>query len=169
MDNTRPAPLQTRGPRTCGPNGFTLVELMVTLAVAAILSAMAAPSFTRIIADQRAKGAAADLYASLSKARGEALKRNTSVSLKPNTSGQWQTGWTIPDPSDATRKLDDHGPLNGITITGPNDLTYRSSGRILSSSAPAPFTISASGTTTLWCVNVDLSGRPNQKSTTTSC
>ena len=168
MDNERQMPKQTALPSAGKANGFTLVELMVTLAVAAILIAMAGPSFTTMIANQRAKDAATAIYMSLTKARGEALKRNTSVTLQPVTSGQWQDGWYIPDPTAAaTGKLDDHGPLKGLTISGPS-VTYRSSGRVLGTGTPPTFTISATGTDTRICVNVDLTGRPYQKTTTTS-
>lgn len=168
MDNGRQMPKQTALPSTGKANGFTLVELMVTLAVAAILISMAGPSFTTMIANQRTKDAASALYVSLTKARSEALKRNTSVTLQPVTDGQWQDGWYIPDPAAAaTGKLDDHGPLKGITISGPS-VIYRSSGRVLAADTTPTFTISATGTDTRICVSVDLTGRPYQKTTTTS-
>lgn len=144
--------------RSCG---FTFVELMVTLVVASILISVALPSVSEMIAKQRIKTAATDLYISLSKARSEALKRNSSVKIAP-VSGQWQSGWTMVDTAATSVTIEDNGPLKNITIIGPADLTYRSSGRILGTTAPS-FDISGTGTTTHWCVSVDLSGRPYQK------
>jgi prepilin-type N-terminal cleavage/methylation domain-containing protein len=56
--------------------GFTLVELMITIAVAGILLALAAPSFNAFIDKYRAKRAADTLSAFLVNAKTEAIKRN---------------------------------------------------------------------------------------------
>lgn len=144
--------------------GFTLVELMVTVSIVAILAVVAGPSFSSLIANQRVKGVAADLYVALSKARSEAIKRNANVKLSPKTANTWQAGWKILDPSDATRTLEDHAAISSATIVGPADLTYRTSGRVSGTAAPT-FDITASGTTSHWCVTIDLTGRPYQKAT----
>ena len=57
--------------------GFSLVELMVTLAVAAILVAIAAPSFASIFNSNRLSGAANEMVASLQVARMEAIRYNS--------------------------------------------------------------------------------------------
>ncbi|HEV7619871.1 MAG TPA: GspH/FimT family pseudopilin [Burkholderiaceae bacterium] len=144
--------------------GFTLIELMVTVSIVAILAVIAGPSLSSLIATQRIKAVAADLYVALSKARSEALKRNVNVKLQPKTANTWEAGWEIRDPSDNTKKLEDHAAVKGATIVGPADLTYRVSGRITAATAPT-FDITASGTTIHWCVTIDPSGRPYQKST----
>lgn len=72
--------------------GFTLVELMVTLAVMAILSAVAMPSFSSFMAENRAKSKAANLTAAVQNAQFEAARRNREIlftltsSIKPTTS-----------------------------------------------------------------------------------
>jgi type IV fimbrial biogenesis protein FimT len=143
--------------------GFTLIELMVTVSIVAILAVIAGPSLSSLIASQRIKAVAADLYVALSKARSEALKRNANVTLSPKTANTWQAGWKILDPS-GTTTIEDHAAINGATIVGPADLTYRVSGRITAAAAPT-FDITASGTSTHWCVTIELSGRPYQKPT----
>jgi type IV fimbrial biogenesis protein FimT len=146
--------------------GFSLIELMVTLSIVAILTVIAGPSLSSLIASQRIKAVASDLYVALSKARSEALKRNANVRLYPKTANTWQAGWEILDPSDNTntKKLEDHAAIKGATIVGPADLTYRVSGRVAAAASPT-FDITASGTTIHWCVTIDPSGRPYQKST----
>ena len=59
--------------------GFTLMELMITVAVAAILLGLAAPSFTDTIRNNRLTTAANDLLHSTQLARSEAVKRQTPV------------------------------------------------------------------------------------------
>lgn len=65
--------------RRAGMWGVTLVELMVTLAVAAILIAIATPSFTSLINSNRLSGSANELVAALQTARMEAVRRNARV------------------------------------------------------------------------------------------
>ena len=83
-------------------SGFTLVELMVTLAVAAILMALAVPSFTSVINGNRLTSTANELVSSLQLARSEALRRNTQVrvcrSLNGTScagTGQWDRWITL--------------------------------------------------------------------------
>lgn len=154
--------LMRKGPRRGSGDGFTLIEMVIVVAILSILAAAAAPSFSTLIATQRTRSAANDLHAALVKARSEALKRNTNVTLSPNVANDWQAGWQILDPADATRKLEDHAAVSNIAITGPASVTYQSSGRIKGSSIPS-FDISASATSTHRCVTVDLSGRPYLK------
>jgi type IV fimbrial biogenesis protein FimT len=58
--------------------GFTLVELMVAIAILAILSLIAIPAFTAWLPDYRLKQAARDLYSNLQRARMGAIKANDS-------------------------------------------------------------------------------------------
>lgn len=61
--------------------GFTLIELMVTIAVAATLLVVAVPSFRAIINSNRLTTAANTLVNALNVARMEAIKRNASTQL----------------------------------------------------------------------------------------
>jgi type IV fimbrial biogenesis protein FimT len=74
--------------------GFTLVELMVTIAVLAVLISLAMPSFQSFTAEQRVKAATADLAATLGYARSEAIMRKADVSVAPLTGG-WAKGWSV--------------------------------------------------------------------------
>lgn len=65
-------------PRT-NRSGFTLIELMITIAVLAILAAIALPSFQSTLERLRVNGAAENFFADLQYARSEAIKQNRNV------------------------------------------------------------------------------------------
>lgn len=139
--------------------GFTLPELMTVLVIMAVLGAMAAPAYGDWVASSRARSAGTDLHMALNLARSEAIKRNAEVTLAANEDG-WQAGWQIAAPGDADRLLHDHPALAGVSIDGPDSVTYLPSGRIRGSTLPA-FDIAATTGDERRCVKADLSGRPN--------
>lgn len=61
--------------------GFTIIELMVTLAVAAILLAIAIPSFNYLMVTNKLTTTANDIVTAINTARMTAIKRNTDVSV----------------------------------------------------------------------------------------
>lgn len=143
--------------------GFTLIELLMTVAIAAILVSLAAPSFVRLIADQRAKAAATDLVTALNVTRSEAIKHNLNVTLQPK-SGDWANGWVIANPEGGADLLDANA--TGVPITGgPASVIYNGGGRLAGTTAPS-FTIGESGMPQR-CLSVDLSGRP--RTTASAC
>lgn len=152
----------------CRRTGFTLIELMVAVAIIGILAALAGPSFSSLIASQRAKAVASELFASLSKARSEAITRNANVTLSQKTGG-WQNGWQVLDPSSAV--LDDRGAASGATVTtipaNTASVIYRASGRVQTSAPSFVITTTAGSTNIYQCVSVDLSGRPYMKAAST--
>lgn len=140
--------------------GYTLIELLFTIAVAAIFSALAAPAFGQFIASQRVKTAASDLSSALMAARSEAMKRNLNVALAP-VSNDWKNGWTLTAGGTTISRYEAVGDL---VITGPApSLTYNSSGRLTAGVAPFSVSSSAAGAAASRCINVDLSGLPRAK------
>ena len=82
--------------------GFSLVELMVTITVAAILLAIAVPGFRDVIHRNRVSSASNELLASLSYARTEAITRGQLVSMCPSTDSEscaggkvYESGWIV--------------------------------------------------------------------------
>jgi len=74
-------------------HGFTAIELMVVIAIVAILAALAAPSFTPLIERWRVRQTAESLTSSLYLARSEAIKRGGGVAL--DATGGWDQGWKV--------------------------------------------------------------------------
>ncbi|MHB9119601.1 MAG: GspH/FimT family pseudopilin [Burkholderiales bacterium] len=82
--------------------GFTTIELMVALAIGAILVAMALPGFKSTLLKYRLSSRANDFFTALTLARSESVKRNGLVSvcqsadgLTCTTTGGWEQGWIV--------------------------------------------------------------------------
>ena len=94
--------------------GFTLVELMITLVVLAILVSAAAPSFIDLVRSNRVASQTNQFTAALALARSEAVKRNVPVFIcKRNTAGtacdnsaNWEAGWIVFAHNDGDSTLD---------------------------------------------------------------
>jgi type IV fimbrial biogenesis protein FimT len=127
--------------------GFTLIELMVTISVLAILVSLAAPSFREMLLRNRTASISNEFTASIARARSEAINRNTCVTfcrstLVPSTTTSaaqcdagtnWTPGWiafvnatcdaTINEPTADTLVLAS-GPLNSeftLSSNGTNN------------------------------------------------
>lgn len=68
-------------------NGFTLIELIVVMAVIAILTMYAVPSFKVSMVNNRLIGETTNLTSMLNLARTESLRRNDYVSICPSSNG----------------------------------------------------------------------------------
>ena len=109
-------------------SGFTLVELLVALAVLAILTGLAAPSFIATVRDNRLVTQTNEFIGALHLARSEAVKRNQDVVVCKSSDGStcndslsWADGWLV---------LADNGALVlrvGPALDGENTI-YASDG-----------------------------------------
>lgn len=143
--------------------GFTVIELMITLAVVGVLAAVAVPSTKEMIAKQRVRAATGDLSNSLMRARSFAVKLQVDVSMLPMAATAWQNGWSVPDPGVPTDYLfDARNTIKQVVISGPVSVVYKSNGRAVTP-ATAKFEVSGDGTTEKRCVLLDLSGMPYTK------
>ncbi|MBF5003344.1 GspH/FimT family pseudopilin [Diaphorobacter caeni] len=101
MDTPCPDPFVRRA------RGLTLIELLVTLAIAAILSTLAAPSLKEFIVRSRMNNVTSEFSGAVLKARNEAVNRNVCASMCLSTTAMsdepscadsgtdWQTGWIV--------------------------------------------------------------------------
>jgi type IV fimbrial biogenesis protein FimT len=89
-------------PAGYGHTGFTLVELIVTLSLAAILLTIAIPNFQALIRSNRLTATTNEFVAFFNLTRSEAIRRGSSVSLCKTangaactTTGGWEAGWLV--------------------------------------------------------------------------
>jgi len=120
--------------------GFTLVELMVTVSVIAILAAVAVPGMTALINSSRLNGQAEEMVSSLQLARAEAIRRNARVTVCPSSDGSTcasSTNWSqwVVRGRDNITATDDvirsNRASGGVQISGPAaGIVFRPSGLI---------------------------------------
>jgi type IV fimbrial biogenesis protein FimT len=75
--------------------GFTLIELMVVVAIVAVLAAVGAPSFRDMLLNQRLASAAQSFNSALSLARMEAIQRARPVEVAALAGSDWSGGWIV--------------------------------------------------------------------------
>jgi prepilin-type N-terminal cleavage/methylation domain-containing protein len=108
-------------------SGVTLIELLITLAIAAVIAMLAIPAFQSMMASTRTKGAAESILSGLRLARSEAIKRNVPmrfqlVSTLDNTCAGSTTSplWVVTQ-TDQVATGDPAGKCNAAPFTPKDD------------------------------------------------
>ncbi|MDN5940159.1 MAG: GspH/FimT family pseudopilin [Salinisphaera sp.] len=159
--------------------GFTLLELLVAIAISTILLVLGVPSFLHMMAENQRDSYTANFYAALTQARSEAITRNVPVVLCKSSdgalctaSGDYSAGWLVyanldgsvsgAEPDAADTLLDSHQRLGGdFTLTSsdlPVRVIYQPSGRAAVDGAfqLCPATTKISGSS----IEITSTGRP---------
>jgi type IV fimbrial biogenesis protein FimT len=141
-------------------DGFTLVELMVVIAILAITFSLSIPAYKDLLLRQKINGQANQLFSIIYLARSEAIKRSSVVTICKSGNGQtcgaqWSEGWLMFADQDADGLLD---PLENIISSGLVDSQITMSWSAFGSNnylrlSPRGMTISQNGTFTLCPAN----------------
>ncbi|MGD9596972.1 MAG: GspH/FimT family pseudopilin [Steroidobacteraceae bacterium] len=120
--------------------GFTLMELMIVLALAAVILSIGAPSFAEFRRNNRLTGAGNELLGAMQTARSEAIKRQVPVAVCPSNdpgdagatcSAGAFTGWIVFVDPDNNCVRDTANPREVVLRVGDTidpALTVRSTG-----------------------------------------
>lgn len=166
--------------------GFTIIELMIVLAILGILVLMGVPSLKSFIDDARLNAAATEFMTDAVLTRSTAVKLGCDVTMAPKSSS-WQNGWTVTykalnaataqcDPvgtSTVIITVKDHAPLSSITVAAvTGSITAFAIGfdARLNDTATAPSLKFVSDNTKVQtrCINVNATGKPNLKAIASS-
>jgi type IV fimbrial biogenesis protein FimT len=151
--------------------GFTIIELMIVMTILAVVISLASPALSEMVRMQRIRSVAVDLYADITLARSEAIKRGAQVFVVPRNSADWARGWDVAtaNPPTATTTLKSQDPFSG-GVTTPcttGTCTVVSMGRAgrPTTTAVTRFQVrDAQVASDKWrCLSIDLAGRPESK------
>ncbi|WP_082507496.1 GspH/FimT family pseudopilin [Duganella sp. Root336D2] len=122
--------------------GFTLMELMIVLAILSILFASALPDLSNMLAGRQLRAASADLLAAINDTRAQAIARRRVVTLLAKN-GSWQQGWLIVIDANVNRSADEGEAILFRHVAASERLQVRA--RFTDNTAPAYISYNAAG------------------------
>lgn len=114
---------------------FTLVEMMVTIAVLAIIIGIATPSFVEMMRQNTVRSQANELLGLMHYARTEAIKRRAEVTVTLTKGSGWKANVKV-GAEPALRELDKSSTSVILDNSAPAEIVFESRGRLVSSVAP---------------------------------
>jgi type IV fimbrial biogenesis protein FimT len=107
--------------------GFTVLELMVTLAVAGVLVTVGVPGFTEIVRNNRVTAQTNELVTAINLARSEAIKRGRNVAVAVTESGNgWAATVTVAGIVEPLRVVE--RPASNVTLMDDVTVTFGANG-----------------------------------------
>lgn len=149
----------TAGPHLVG-RGFTLIELMVTITIIAILASLAAPSFSAFIRGGQVRSAAESVQNALQLARATAVQRNERTTFALGAG----SAWSVSDAAGATVQQSRAGGEGSAVVTttlapaGATSVTFNGFGRVTNPNGNWSLTFSAVGTPRTMQIQVSVPG-----------
>ena len=111
-------------------SGFTLIELMVTIAVLAIIVSIAAPSISTQLANQRVKSTAATLANALKEAKSESIIRRQNVTLSYNNTSNPRVIIITGSGTNSNTIASYNYSANSTFMSNPATITFEPSKRV---------------------------------------
>ena len=160
--------------------GFTLIEMMIAIALTGLLLSMAVPALDQFTTNARQTGAINDFVASMHMARSTAVTTNARVTVCASSNGvageavPWDEGWIVFSDQNSNQTIDGNDTIvtsssgiDGLAIQSGEfglALQYRPNGRVTNAGAngtSGQFTVCDDrGPDHAKVLIVDLSGRP---------
>ena len=166
-------------PRAALRRGFTLIELMVTLAVLVVVTSVALPSMVDFLASNQVVASKTAFAGAVALARTEAAKRGKVVILQALGDGpagnEFINGWEIVSDDDGngvaganeTRLRRASGTQDKVRLSGNPSLAFRATGALVGTAAIVYTVCRASGGTNGYSITVTPSGATDVASITT--